>query len=199
MVSMPDEVILETERLRLRMFRADDFDAYAEICADPEVMRYLGAGKPLSRPESWRHMAFIVGHWALTGYGHWAVEPRSGGPIIGRLGFFNPEGWPGFEIGWTLGRPYWGKGYATEGARAAMEHAFTTLGRDRVISVIHPENRASIRVAERLGQTFEGETTIFGVDFPVLVYGIDRARWTADRMTESNGSKMSSIPESTSA
>lgn len=178
---MPDEVILETERLRLRMFRADDFDAYAEICADPEVMRYLG-GKALTRPESWRHLAVIVGHWTLRGYGHWAMELRPDGPLIGRVGFFNPEGWPGFELGWTVGRPYWGKGYATEGARAAMEHAFTALGQDHVISVIHPENRASLRVAERLGETFERQTTIPGVDTAVLVYGIDRGRWTAGKI-----------------
>ena len=169
-------VTLETERLRLRMFRQEDFEAHAEICADPEVMRYL-TGQPMARHESWRHLAMIVGHWHLRGYGHWAVELRSGGPIIGRLGFWNPEGWPGFELGWTLGRQHWGKGYATEGARAALEHAFTVMGHDHVISVIHPENRASIRVAERLGETFERQTEIPGIPMALLVFGIHRDRW----------------------
>jgi RimJ/RimL family protein N-acetyltransferase len=173
-------ITLETERLRLRMLRQEDFEAYAEICADPEVMRYL-TGQPMARHESWRNLAMIAGHWHLRGYGHWAVELRSGGPMIGRLGFWRPEGWPGFELGWTLGRQHWGKGYAAEGARAALEHAFTTMGRDHVISVIHPENRASIRVAERIGETFERQAEIPGIPISVQVYGISRERWQESR------------------
>ena len=165
---------LETERLILRQWREADFEPYAEICADPEVMRYLG-GKPFTRLEAWRHLAYLIGHWQLRGYGHWAVEERSSGKMIGRLGFFNPEGWPGFEIGWTLSRESWGKGYATEGARRALHHAFTEMGRDHVISLIHPENKASIRVAERLGEKVEGKTEIVGID--VLIYGISRETW----------------------
>ena len=127
------------------------------------------------RLEAWRHLAYLIGHWQLRGYGHWAVEERSSGKMIGRLGFFNPEGWPGFEIGWTLSRESWGKGYATEGARRALHHAFTEMGRDHVISLIHPENKASIRVAERLGEKVEGKTEIVGIG--VLIYGISRERW----------------------
>ncbi len=168
-----NEVRLETERLILRMFREDDFEAYARFCADAEVMRYIG-GKPYSRLESWRHMAYLIGHWHLLGYGHWAVEEKASGDFIGRIGFLNPAGWPGFEIGWTLGREYWGKGYAIEGARRALEYAFTEMGRDRVISLIHPENKASIRVAERLGEKPEGRTAeVLGIG--VVIYGIDRA------------------------
>ena len=77
-------VRLETDRLILRMFSADDAESYARICADPEVMRYLGEGKPLSTLEAWRHMAFLVGHWQLLGYGHFAVEEKSSGRLIGR-------------------------------------------------------------------------------------------------------------------
>lgn len=164
-------MILETERLILRMFREEDFDSYAEMCADPEVMRYLGEGKPLTRPEAWRHMATLVGHWYLRGYGHWAVEERASGRMIGRIGFLNPEGWPGFEVGWTLGRESWGQGYATEGARRALQYAITELNRDRVISLIHPENKGSIRVAERLGEKLEGRTELFGHE--VLIYGME--------------------------
>jgi len=164
-------VQLETERLTLRMWRNEDFEAYARICADPEVMRFLG-GKTFTRLEAWRHMAFLVGHWQLLGYGHWAVEEKASGDVIGRLGFLNPEGWPGFEIGWTLGREHWGKGYAVEGARRALEYAFTELDRDHVISLIHPDNRASIKVAEKIGERLEGKTELMGIE--VLVYGIDR-------------------------
>lgn len=165
---------LETERLLLRMWREDDFESYARICADPEVMRYLG-GKPLSRPEAWRHMAYLAGHWHLRGYGHWAVEEKASGELIGRMGFFYPEGWPGFEVGWTLARQSWGKGYATEGARRMLDHAFREMGREHVISLIHPENEASIRVAEKMGEKLEGETEILGT--PVLIYGISREAW----------------------
>jgi RimJ/RimL family protein N-acetyltransferase len=168
-------ITLETERLVLRMFRADDLDAYAAICADPEVARYLGDGKTLTRSEAWRQMALILGHWQLRGFGLWAVAERATGTLLGRIGFFEPEGWPGFELGWMLRRASWGKGYATEGAGRALAHAFTSMDRDHLISLIHPANQASIRVAERLGQTLEGRTDLFGRE--VLVYGIARAAW----------------------
>src|SRR5215510_5649825 len=114
---------LETERLILRQWRLEDFEPYAELCSDAEVMRFLG-GKVLSRADAWRHMAFMVGHWQLLGYGPFAVEEKSSGKFIGRIGFLNPEGWPAFELGWTLSRSAWGKGYATEGARRCLEYAF---------------------------------------------------------------------------
>ena len=169
---------LETERLRLRAFREEDLEAYAAICADAEVMRYLGDGRALSRADAWRQMALIIGHWALRGYGLWAVEERATGVLVGRLGFFNPEGWPGFELGWMLRRASWGRGYATEGAGRALAHAFTEMGRERLISLIRPDNRPSIRVAERLGEQLERRTDLFGHE--ALVYGIDRARWEAN-------------------
>ena len=166
---------LETERLLLREWREEsDFETYAEICADEVVMRYMG-GKPFSRLEAWRHMAYIVGHWQLRGYGHWVVEEKETGKMIGRLGFQHPVGWPDFELGWTLARDRWGYGFAPEGAKAALEHAFTTLRRTHVISLIHPENRASIAVAKRLGETLEGETTVMGLD--VEIYSITREQW----------------------
>ena len=163
---------LETDRLILRMWRLSDFEAHAAMCADPGVMRYLG-GKTFNRLEAWRHMAFMIGHWQLLGYGPWAVEEKSTGNLAGRIGFMNPADWPGFEIGWTLGRQFWGRGYATEGARRALEYAFIELGKEHVISLIHPENKGSIRVAERLGEKLEGQTELMGHD--VLIYGIDRA------------------------
>jgi RimJ/RimL family protein N-acetyltransferase len=163
---------LETERLKLRMWRESDLDAYADMCADPLVVRYLGPGKVMSRPEAWRSMAVFVGHWQLRGYSHWAVEEKASGTMIGRIGFLNPEGWPGFEIGWTLARHAWGKGYATEGARTALKYAFEKLDQPHVISLIHPDNTPSMKVAERIGETFERKTRLF--EWDVLVYGIHR-------------------------
>lgn len=164
---------LETERLKLRMWRESDLDDYAELTADPLVMRYLQPGKPpFTRADAWRSMAFFMGHWQMRGYGHWAVEEKASGRMIGRIGFLNPEGWPGFEIGWTLARPAWGKGYATEGGRRALEYAFNVLDQRHVISLIHPENTPSMKVAERLGEKREGTAKIGEID--VLVYGVDR-------------------------
>jgi RimJ/RimL family protein N-acetyltransferase len=170
-------VTLETDRLILRMLRASDFDAYAEMCADAEVMRYIGDGQPVARPMAWRGLATMVGHWSLRGYGMWATEERSSGVLVGRIGFWNPEGWPGFELGWTLRRSFWGRGYATEGARAALQFAFTGLGQTQVISLIHPENAASIRVAQRLGERLVGPTEVMGKS--ALVYRISRGEWEA--------------------
>ena len=163
---------LETERLVLRAFRADDFEAHASMAADPLVARYLGDGRTLDREEAWRTFAMLLGHWELRGYGLWALTRRGDDRMIGRVGFFFPEGWPGFEIGWTLSRDSWGKGYATEGARRALHHAFTEMGRGHVISLIHPDNAPSIRDAQRLGEKLEGKAEIFGMT--VQVYGIDR-------------------------
>lgn len=166
-------ITLETKRLVLRMLREEDLDGYAEMCADEEVMRYIG--KPMSRMEAWRSMAMMIGHWQLRGYGMWAVEERQSGAFIGRIGCWYPEGWPDFEIGWMLRRAYWGRGFATEAARAALNYAFSELQRPHVVSLIHPENMTSIRVAERLGERLEGRAQIFGIE--VLVYGIHREDW----------------------
>jgi RimJ/RimL family protein N-acetyltransferase len=168
---------LETERLLLRAFTEEDFEDYARTCADPEVMHYIGEGRPLTRLEAWRQLASIIGHWHLRGYGLWAVEEKSSGKLVGRVGFYNPAGWPGFELGWTLAREAWGKGYATEGARRALRYAFTEMGREKVISLIAPDNVASVRVALRLGEKLEGQTEVFGHE--VLIYGVDRAGWSA--------------------
>jgi RimJ/RimL family protein N-acetyltransferase len=166
---------LQTDRLLLRMFRLEDFEAYAQMLADPEVQRYLGDGKPASRSEAWRHMAMLLGHWQLLGFGPWAVEERTRGVLIGRIGLFKPEGWPGVELGWMLRRASWGQGLATEGARAALAYAFTELHQPRIISLIRPANTASIRVAEKLGEQLEDRIEIHGDD--ALRYGISRERW----------------------
>jgi RimJ/RimL family protein N-acetyltransferase len=102
----------------------------------------------------------------------WAVVERATGTLVGRAGFWFPEGWPGFELGWLIGRPYWGRGYATEAARECLRHAFWNMQRDHVISIIHPDNHRSIRVAERIGEQREGTVEILGTQ--ALVYGILR-------------------------
>ncbi len=166
---------LETSRLRLRMFRQADFDAYANMLADPEVARYLSHGQPLSPSEAWRHMAMLLGHWQLSGFGPWAVEERASGELVGRIGPYYPAGWPGLELTWTIRRSSWGQGYATEGARVALACVFDEMARDRVISLIRPQNAASLRVAEKLGQRLQGRMDLHGEE--ALVYGIRREEW----------------------
>src|SRR6476660_8889036 len=124
------------------------------MCADLDVVRHLGDGRPLTRAATWRTMALFAGHWDLRGYGQWALVEKTTARMIGRAGLWNPEGWPGLEVGWLLARDRWGHGFATEAARVALDYAFDVVGADHVISVIAPANVRSIRVAERIGETF---------------------------------------------
>lgn len=155
-------VRLETQRLLLREFGGGDLDAYAAMQSDAEVMRYIGEGKTLTRNDSWRSIAGMLGHWQLLGYGMWALEDKSSGTLVGRAGFIDPPGWPGFELGWLLGRPYWGLGFASEAAARCLQYAFEELHRDVVISLIRPANAPSIKVAERLGMRNTGEIELLG-------------------------------------
>jgi RimJ/RimL family protein N-acetyltransferase len=162
---------LETERLRFRLPRESDFPTYGKWYANMDVMRYLG-GKTLSTIEGWRHMAYLIGHWAMRGYGYYAVEEKATGRLVGRVGYTNQTGWPGFELGWTIAPEFQGKGYATEAANMLLPYAFDVLDQPHVISLIHPDNAPSRRVAEKLGERIEGETTV--LTMPVLIYGIQR-------------------------
>jgi RimJ/RimL family protein N-acetyltransferase len=158
---------VETERLLLRQFHQDDFDAYFRLVSDPEVRRFIGGGVVPTREDAWRHMAMLAGIWTLRGYGQWAIEEKVSGDFIGRAGVWFPEGFPEIEAGWVIGREHWGSGYATEVGREALRQAFATLGVTHVISLIDLGNVASRRVAEKLGGTidktgvFRGHETLF--------------------------------------
>jgi RimJ/RimL family protein N-acetyltransferase len=175
MISIPT---IETERLVLRGFRNDDLDAYAEMMADPEVQRFLGGVQ--ARVDAWRGMTSVLGHWALRGFGLWAVERKSDRALIGRVGVQYPEGWPSTEIAWTLGRPYWGQGYATEAAKASLDFGFKATAVPKLISLIDPENHPSQRVALRLGYSKgpKGTITIFGKSYELDVWEMPRDRWS---------------------
>jgi RimJ/RimL family protein N-acetyltransferase len=159
---------IETERLVMRAWREEDLDPYAELCADREVMRYIGSGRPLDRDEAWRQIAIFVGHWELRGYGLWAVETKADRSFVGRVGLWRPEGWPGLELGWTLARSHWGQGYATEAGRASMGFAWATVNAAELISLIQPANEPSRRVAGRLGMSEHSRGTLG--DAEVCVY-----------------------------
>lgn len=169
------DVILETERLILRKIDpVRDFDSWARIMADERTVKYIG-GQVMDRALAWRHMAAVIGHWEIRGYGFFSVESKQTGEWIGRVGPWNPEGWPEPEIGWTIGREHWGKGYATEAGHAALKYAREVLGWTKVIHVILTGNERSIAVAERLGSSFiRSQQGLPGVtDQQVLIYGQD--------------------------
>ena len=151
-----------TPRLRLRAFTLADLDAYAAICADEEVMRYIGTGGPVGRDVAWRHLALFNGEWTLQGSGMWGVERRSDGAFIGRVGFLNPVGWPARELGWTLARAAWGQGYAFEASAAARRFGRAELGVTDLISLIRQANQRSIALAQRLGAHDEGPIDFLG-------------------------------------
>jgi RimJ/RimL family protein N-acetyltransferase len=159
---------LQTERLLLRPLEDTDLDAYAAMAADPEVAEFL-AGTPMDRAQAWRHIALLRGHEVLRGYTNNAVVERATGALLGRCGLWQPEGWPGLEVGWALARAAWGHGYATEAAAAWRDWAFAELGAEELVSVIHPRNTRSIRVAERIGHRYLRDVEISGI--PCLLYG----------------------------
>jgi len=144
-----DGLVIETPRLVLRVPRLVDLDAWAEMMADAETARFIGGVMP--REMTWRALMVMIGAWHAHGFAMFSTFEKSTGRCIGRLGPWQPEGWPGPEIGWAIARDYWGRGYATEGATAATNWAFATLGWDRMIHSIAPANVASQRVAQRLG------------------------------------------------
>jgi ribosomal-protein-alanine N-acetyltransferase len=169
-------VRLETERLRLRPLALDDLDAMASLYADPEVMRYLGVGKPMSRADSERSVQRMVRSWEVDGFGQFAVERKEDGTLVGRCGFLvwdaatlttttesEATGPTELEVGYALGRPYWGQGYATEAARAVRDHALGPMGRTRLIAFIRHDNVRSRRVAEKLGMRHERDVVLMGM------------------------------------
>lgn len=157
---------LRTPRLVLRAIRAADLDAFAALNADPAFRRYLGDGRVLSRDESWAAMESALGQWALRAYGLWVVE--ADGMFLGRAGILHPADWPEPELAWGLAPAAWGRGFATEAARAARDWAFAEAGLPSLASFILPSNAASQRVAARLGAVRDGT---------VLIRGLVAERW----------------------
>lgn len=151
---------IETERLRLREWRDEDLAPFAAFCADADTVRFLGG--PGDAADAWRRMAIQAGHWALRGYGAWALEEKSSQAWIGYCGLWSPHAWPEREVMWGLAPTARGRGYATEAARRARAFAYGQLGWTTLISCIAPENAASQRVAQRLGATPERSIELRG-------------------------------------
>jgi len=162
--------IIETERLKLRGHCLADFAASAAMWADAEVTRHIGR-RPQTAEETWSRLLRYVGHWAVLGFGYWVVELKSTASFIGEIGFadYKRDMQPPLndtpEIGWVLATQFHGKGYATEGVRAAVAWADRHFGAGQTACIIDPDNLASIRVAEKCGYrksqvaTYKGHPT----------------------------------------
>ena len=168
---------LETERLILRVPEIADFERFAEMLADEEAARHIGGVTP--RVAAWRRFLQMPGAWALQGFAMFSLVDKASGQWLGQLGPWHPEGWPGTEVGWALHRSAWGKGYAGEAGRAAIDWAFGHLGWAEVIHSIDPDNTSSIRLAERLGSRYRGPGRLPAPfeDVSIGIWAQSRADW----------------------
>jgi RimJ/RimL family protein N-acetyltransferase len=175
-----DHLELETDRLVLRRPDQADFEPLCEMMADEETTRFIGG---ITEPAlAWRAFCGILGHWELRGYGFFSVFEKSTGHWIGRIGPWYPHGWPQPEIGWTLNRSSWGKGYAVEAAVACMDHVVDTLAWPSVIHLIDKKNIASQAVARRLGSSNSGrEVEVAGFGVMADVWGQSAEDWKRAR------------------
>lgn len=146
---MTNSIRIETPRLILRPPERADYEPWCAFMADAEAMRYIGGEAP--RAVTWRSFCGMAGAWSLFGFSMFSVIEKNSGRWIGRLGPWQPEGWPGTEIAWGIAREAWGKGLAAEGAAAATDWAVGTLGWTEIIHTIHPENARSQKLARRMG------------------------------------------------
>jgi RimJ/RimL family protein N-acetyltransferase len=176
---------LMTERLILRPPSAEDLDGWAAFCADAETTRFLGG--PKSRAEAWRMLCTFSGAWTIRGFAMFSMIRRDTGEWIGRTGPWQPEGWPGTEVGWGILRAHEGKGFAQEAATASIDYAFDVLGWSDVIHTIDPENTGSIALAERLGSVNRGPTQLPEpfTEVRVDAYGQSKEQWAARKAAQS--------------
>ena len=170
--------IVETERLVLRPFTLDDLDALAAINSDPQVMRYIGDGKPAPREHTAERLNFIIEHGRQYGFSVWAVRYKQRHSLIGFCGLHHLDRTIEVEVGYRLARDYWGRGLATEGARASLRYGFEYLALNRIAAVVQTENVASQRVLEKLGLKYEKAARYYNTD--VKYYAITREAYEPD-------------------
>ena len=170
---------IETDRLILRRWQDSDRTPYAEICADTEVMRYIGNGSTRSAEQASRGIDGFEAAWNENGFGLFALELRDSGTFAGFCGLarpdFMPELLPATEIGWRLGRQYWGKGLASEAAVAALQFAREHPAVGEIVSICQAGNHASVRIMEKIGLAFDREAIDPTCERDVLVYRDNRA------------------------
>ncbi|MBV5266771.1 GNAT family N-acetyltransferase [Pinisolibacter aquiterrae] len=174
---MIDIPTLETDRLRLRAHRLDDFEAYAALWRELSVVRFIG-GSPLTREAAWIRFLRQSGLWHHLGFGFFALEDKATGAFVGEAGFHDlhrdlvPSLDGSMEAGWALATAFQGRGLAEEAMRAVLAWGHDHGPRDRLTCIIHPDHAASLRVAAKLGFAEAARSTYHGA--PVVI--LDRAR-----------------------
>lgn len=169
---------IETARLRLRMFEPADLDAMCEITSDPEVMRYIGCGRPLSREETQANLESIVAAFRRRGFGRWALERLEGGPVVGYCGLSMMNEEVGVELAYMLARSEWGRGLAAEAGRACLRYGFEKLGFESIAGLTISDNHRSRRVLERVGMKYRHDARFYGFD--CVMYSATRDEWRDD-------------------
>jgi RimJ/RimL family protein N-acetyltransferase len=167
----------ETERLLLLPWTEDYSGDFTRVCADPEAMRFISGGRPLPENDIRAIIQRTLAMWDEYGYGPWAAVEKQSGRWVGRIGLNLLADWPGpdkWEVGYELAPEYWGRGLATEGARAAIGFGWAHTPLDRIISVTVAGHLASRRVMEKCGLAFQAEVTFRGAHG--VWYAIDRPR-----------------------
>lgn len=172
---------IETERLILRPIQRQDFDPWVALMTDEQTARFIGGVQ--TRAGAWRGFMTMAGAWAMDGVSMFSVIEKSSGRWVGRLGPWQPEGWPGTEVGWGIAREFAGRGYATEGATAAIDWAFANLGWTEIVHAIDPLNLPSQKVAIRLGsrKLRQAQLPAPFIDVICDVWGQSREAWFAHR------------------
>ena len=172
---------IETERLLLRQFTPADLDEYTRIIfADPDVTRFLPRRDIPPRQRAERVLNYFGEHWLKNGYGDWAVTDRAHAGLIGHCGLnFIPEAGE-VEVEYSLAKPYWGRGIATEAARASVRYGFEALQMERIIALADPQNIASRRVMEKVGLIYQKEVFFFGMQ--LVYYQIMRQHFRAGNL-----------------
>ncbi len=174
--------IIETPHLILRAWRLEEAAALFEIFQEEDILQYFPNPKPPPLNKVEDYIAHQLAHWELYGYGHWAIVEREAGQVAGWVGLEYLLELGETEVGYLLSRRVWGRGYATEAARAAVGYGFETASLPGIIGLVHPENASSIRVLEKCGMAFAGRLTLWGLD--MSRYRVDRATHEQGRMRQ---------------
>jgi len=170
--------LIETDRLRLRLFQPQDLDELASMFSDERVMRYVADGKPTGRDVAQKALTSVIDHWRRHGFGRWAAEDKETRQFVGFGGLRSLFGMP--EVVYHLAPAYWGKGLATELGQASLRYGFEEHRFEKIVAIAKPENAASIRVMEKLGMHYEMNTSYYDIDVVQYTLGREEYKPTAD-------------------
>jgi ribosomal-protein-alanine N-acetyltransferase len=155
---------LQTPRLFLRPWRLEDGEAWFNILQEEGILRYYPNQTPPPREKAEPYITHHLSHWQTRGYGHWAVVTREEGRVVGWSGLEYLHELEETEVAYLLSKRAWGRGYATEAARACVKFGFESVGLEKIIGLVHPENVGSVRVLEKCGLTLTGRITLWGME-----------------------------------